>query len=259
MDRNHSTPLLARTLLALVVAMLAALPSGCVRQTRTPVTSLSVEGAGGSMVPPPAPEIVFGPGDKVQISVWRHEDLDMQVIVAPDGTISYPLIGRMQIAGMTYSLLQSLLTEKISVYYVDPQVSINLVESESMKVMVWGEVKTPNVLQLSSGMTVLEALTRAGGLTEDSRTDNILLVRGGRSPAEVYVVDVDALLNRADLRQNVPLEKNDILYVPEQTIVNVERFFRRIAGILAPFVSGTVVYRNIATGNPVGSASALDN
>jgi polysaccharide export outer membrane protein len=211
-----------------------------------------------TLMPPEAPQFVFGPGDSIDISVWRHEDLNMQIKISPDGAISYPLIGRMDIAGMTYPELMGVLTEQIGAYYVDPQVSINILEVSSMKVYVLGYVRSPSVQQIESELDVVGALTKAGWITADSRTNNILLIRGGLEKPELFTIDLDQLLATGDVRQNVPLQKGDILYVPPKTIVNVETFFRRIAGILSPFVSGTVVYRNVTTGNPVGASGALD-
>ncbi len=242
-------------------SLLLVLPlvlAACAHKRATPVTELWNEGSDESLMPPEPPAFVFGPGDTIDISVWRHEDLNMQIRISPDGAISYPLIGRMEIAGMTYPELMGLLTERISAYYVEPQVSINILEVSSMKVYVLGYVRSPSVQQIESELDVVGALTKAGWITSDSRTDNILLIRGGLEEPELFTIDLDQLLATGDVRQNVPLQKGDILYVPPKTIVNVEQFFRRIAGILSPFVSGTVVYRNVTTGNPVGASGALD-
>ncbi len=231
------------------------LGSGCAHRAGVqPATDLASPGASAEPV-----EFVFGPGDEIDISVWRHEDLNMRVKVAPDGTISYPLLGHMQIGGMTYPQLKAVMEEKIAVYYVEPQVSINVHTVASMKVFVLGYVRTPQILQIESGMTVVEALTRAGWVSDDSRTDNILLIRGGLTSPKLFSINLDEMLNAGDTRQNVALQKDDVLYVPAKTIANVEKFFRRIAGIISPFVSGTVVYRNIQSGGSVGTSSALDN
>ena len=243
---------------ALFLLMLPLLSAACAHKQATPVTELWETTDDESLMPPEPPQFVFGPGDSIDISVWRHEDLNMQIKISPDGAISYPLIGRMDIAGMTYPELMGLLTERISAYYVDPQVSVNILEVSSMKVYVLGYVRTPSVQQIESELDVVGALTKAGWITSDSRTNNILLIRGGLEEPELFTIDLDQLLATGDVRQNVPLQKGDILYVPPKTIVNVETFFRRISGILSPFVSGTVIYRNVTTGNPVGASGALD-
>jgi polysaccharide biosynthesis/export protein len=242
-------------------ALLAALvlPS-CARRNVRPVTDLSATDpdSGEALMPETVPEFVFGPGDEIDISVWRHEDLNMQIVISPDGAISYPLVGRLHIAGMTYPDLMAMLSTRISEYYKDPQVSVNISKVSSMKVYVLGYVRNPAILQIESELDVMGALTKVGWLTEDSRTNNILLIRGGLEEPELFTIDIEQLLATGDMRQNVPLQKGDILFVPPKTIVNVENFFRRITGMLSPFVSGTVIYRNVTTGNPVGASGALD-
>ena len=244
-----------------VFALLVSLvmPS-CARRNVRPVTDLApTENVDGEvLMPDTVPEFVFGPGDEIDIAVWRHEDLNMRIVISPDGAISYPLVGRLHIAGMTYPGLMSMLSSRISEYYKEPQVSINVVKVSSMKVYVLGYVRNPSILQIESELDVVGALTKVGWLTEDSRTNNILLIRGGLEDPELYTIDMEQLLATGDMRQNVPLQKGDILFVPPKTIVNVENFFRRITGMLSPFVSGTVIYRNVTTGNPVGASGALD-
>jgi polysaccharide export outer membrane protein len=192
-----------------------------------------------------AQPFVFGPGDKIGIKVFRHPDLDGEVQVAPDGTITLPLAGRVVVAGKTYTDLVTELEAAFKQYYTDASVAVNVVDVNNQKIFVVGEVAQPAVLQITGEMTVLEALTRTGGINPDARTDNILLVRGGLETPQLFTVDVDRLLV-GDLSQNVQLQRMDIVVVPAKTIVNVERFFRHVQGILGPLVSATQVYRNVA-------------
>jgi len=106
-------------------------------------------------------------------------------------------------------------------------------------------VLTPPGPQIPGEMTAPGALTRTGGINPDARTDNSLLVRGGLEEPQLFTVDVNRLL-MGDLSQNVQLQRMDVVVVPAKTIVNVERFFRHVQGILAPVVSATQIYRNIA-------------
>lgn len=208
-------------------------------------------------VPTPE-EFQIGPGDRIQIKVWRHEDLDMDVRVAPDGTISFPLVGTVEVAGKTYTEIRDLLTSSISKYYQDPQVAVNLLELQSQKVLVFGEVASPGVLQLTNELSILEALTRTGGINQYSRTDNVLLVRGGLESPKLYTVDVRSIFAKGDMQQMVFLQRGDIVVVPTKTITNASRFFREVSGVLAPFVGGSAIYRNAISGNAQGTAAALD-
>ncbi len=207
---------------------------------------------------PQPQDFVFGPGDVIDIKVWRHEDLDLSVTIAPDGAISFPLLGRVVVSGKTYPQLVELLELGLAEYVVEPAVAVNIVQISNQKVFILGEVQNPAVLQITTEMSILEALIRTGGINADSRTGNVLLIRGTLDQPELFLVDVAAIYGRGDKTQLVQLQKGDIVYVPTKTIVNVERFFKRISGILGPFVGGSVIYRNSENGNAQGASSVLD-
>lgn len=198
---------------------------------------------------PKADQFTFGPGDVLRIFVWRHDDLSMDVTIAPDGAISYPLVGRLQMAGMNYDQVVKTLQTAIAQYYVDAQVSVNVLAVNSAKVMVFGEVKAPSVLNLTQSMSMLEALVRTGGINVDARTDNVLLIRGGMEKPQLFTVNVADLYGKGDFSQNVVLQAGDIIVVPPKTITNVERFFKRVSSILSPAVSASAIYRNVTTGD----------
>ncbi len=207
----------------------------------------------------PAPEeFQLGPGDRISIRVWRHDDLDMDVTIAPDGTITYPLIGKVEVSGMTYSELVHALKNAIAEYYDDPQVSVNILELKNQKVYVIGEVMSPSVFQLSTEMSILEAMTRAGGINPSSRTQNVLLIRGGMDDPQLYAVDVKSIYTKGDIDQMVNLQRGDIILVPTRTITNVSRYFREVSGALSPFVAGSAIYRNTASSGAQGTSSALE-
>ena len=240
---------MVRTLIRAVVFAVCLLP-GLATAGSNPVT---VE----DMTVTETQAFVFGPGDRFAITVWRHSEMDMEVTIAPDGYITYPLVGRVLVSGMTYPQLVAALETGLSDYYTDVSVAVNVVEIQNQKVFVLGEVSQPAVLQVENDLTVLEALTRTGGINPDSRTDNVLLIRGGLEEPELVVIDVASIYGVGDMSQMVSLQRGDIVYVPAKTITNVERFFRRVQALVAPAVAGTVVYRNSTTGGAQGASSAL--
>lgn len=208
----------------------------------------------------PAPaEFVFGPGDRLSVKVWRHDELDMEITVAPDGGITFPLAGRIQAAGLSYPQLVAEIETALTQYYTDVSVAVNVEEVSNQKVFVLGEVKTPMVLQIENDLSILEAITRTGGIVDDARTDNVLLIRGGMEEPKLYSVDVGSIYGRGELSQLVYLQRGDIVVVPTKTIANVETFFRRIQGMLAPFVGGSAIYRNAVSGGAQGTSSALSD
>lgn len=224
---------------------------------RSPARPENVADAGVPLRLPAAEAFTFGPGDSLRIWVWRHEDLTVDVTVAPDGAISYPLVGRVTVAGLTYDQLVATLQKAIAEYYVDAQVSVNITAVTNQKVIVIGEVQAPQVLQITTELSLLEALTRTGGINPDARTRNVLLIRGGLDTPKLFTVDVDAIYGRGDFSQMVYLQRGDIVYVPAKTITNVERFFRRLQAVLAPAVAGSAVYRNIVSGGSTGASVVI--
>lgn len=209
-------------------------------------------------LPPPA-AFTFGAGDALRIWVWRHDDLTVDVTIAPDGTISYPLVGRITVAGLTYEQLIAQLQSKVGEYYVDATVQVNILQVNNQKVLVLGEVQQPQVMQVKSDLSILEALVTAGGINPDARTSNVLLIRGGLDKPQLYTVNVDALFGKGDMSQMVYLQRGDIVVVPTKTITNVDRFFRHVQAILAPAVGGSAVYRNFLGGGAQGTSSSLSD
>ena len=242
-------------LLILITALLVA-PVDAAKKANGPVNIADADPA-VRKVPTPE-EFQLGPGDRISIQVWRHTDLNMDVTIAPDGSITYPLVGRIVVTGMTYPVLVDHLKKAISEYYEDPQVSVNILELKNQKVFVIGEVTSPSVLQLINQMSILEALTISGGINPSARTTNVLLIRGGVEKPELYVVDVHAIYSQGNTEQMVYLQRGDIVVVPTKTITNVGRYFREVQGTLSPFVAGTAIYRNATTGGAQGTSSALE-
>ena len=237
---------------ALGAFLFAVLPvSGCAPKNRPE----NVAEADVNIALPPSGGFTFGAGDSLRVTVWRHEDLTMELTVAPDGAISFPLVGRLQIAGMTYDEVVKVMQEGIGKYYVDAQVAVNITAVTNQKVLILGEVPNPMVLQITNDLSILEAIVRAGGISQDAHTSNVLLIRGGLEKPKLYTVNVDAIFRQGDLEQMVYLQRGDIVVVPPKTITNVQRFFQRISSIIGPAVSGSTIYRNVLYGTSVGGGS----
>jgi len=203
-------------------------------------------------------EFRLGPGDRIAIAVWRHPDLDMEITIAPDGTITYPLVGRIEVAGLTFTQIVERLGLAISEFYEAPQVTVNVVELKNQKVIVLGEVTSPSVLQLSNEMSILEALTHAGGINASAKTENVLLIRGGVDAPELYALNVRSIYTTGAMDQLVMLQQGDIVVVPTRTITNVSRYFRDVQSVLSPFVAGSAIFRNTVSGGAQGTSSVLE-
>ncbi len=133
--------------------------------------------------------------------------------VAPDGTIFFPFVGRMQAAGKTVSDIRSELATRLVPYIRNPQVDVRVLSFRSQKVQVTGEVKSPGPLAISDvPLTLVDAITRSGGSTSIADIQRVRLTRN----KQLYVLDANSLLDRGDTRQNVMLQAGDIINVPDR-------------------------------------------
>lgn len=182
------------------------------------------------------PELILGPGDKVEISVYRHDDLAKTLQVDPSGRIMYPLIGDIKVSGLTVFGLRDTLRDKLAKFIVDPQVVVNVSTTLSQKVIVLGEVKSPGYFQADGSITALEAISRAGGFTTEGQSKTVMLIRSGQMKPALYSLNLQKALEDGDLRQNLLLQRGDIVYVPRTLIADVDSFFKHMSTILQPIV-----------------------
>jgi polysaccharide export outer membrane protein len=187
-------------------------------------------------VQPRVSEFVLGVGDSLDIAIYRNDDLKTSTKINPTGKIMFPLIGEVQAAGKSLSALRDELTERFSKYLVDPQISISVSSVQSQKVMVLGEVRNPGIYTYDADLTIMDAVAKAGGWTSDARTSNVLLLRKVSGKVSTKSMDMDAALESGSLSENLPLQRNDIVFVPTKKIANIARFMSYISNILSPIV-----------------------
>ena len=133
--------------------------------------------------------------------------------VAPDGTIFFPFVGRMQAGGKTVGDIRSELAARLVPYIRNPQVDVRVLSFRSQKVQVTGEVKSPGPLAISDvPLTLLDAITRSGGSTSIADIQRVRLTRN----KQLYVLDANSLLDKGDTRQDVMLQAGDIINVPDR-------------------------------------------
>ncbi|MDC4227911.1 MAG: polysaccharide biosynthesis/export family protein [Candidatus Manganitrophus sp.] len=140
-------------------------------------------GANRRVDPKRSDEYVLGPGDVIQIVVWRNEHLSKTLPVRPDGKISLPLVDDLQASGVTPSQLKEMIAKGLKQFIDNPIVTVIVSEVNNYKVSVLGEVKKPGVYLLKGRTTLLEAISMAEGFTEFATTNNILLMKTANRPA----------------------------------------------------------------------------
>ena len=156
----------------------------------------------------------FNPGDVVRVSVWREEVLDRQALVQPDGTISFPLVGQVAAAGRTAAAVQAEIAQRIDQYIPDAVVTVELLEPRGNKIYVIGEVNRPGEYQLGRPITVVQAISLAGGFTPFAGTGKIRILRQQGEAETVLNFDYNRLEGGRDLAANIELAAGDTVIVP---------------------------------------------
>lgn len=159
-------------------------------------------------------EYLIGPEDLLEIVVWKEEGLRKEVLVRPDGGISFPLIGDLQAEGKTPSALQAEITRLLSRYIPRPSVSVSLLKTASYKIYVIGKVNKPGEFTLGRPVDVLQALSLAGGLTPFASADAIRILRKARDAETSFLFDYRKVQRGMDLDQNIQLRSGDTVVVP---------------------------------------------
>jgi polysaccharide export outer membrane protein len=161
---------------------------------------------------------IIGPGDNVNIFVWRNPEVSMSVPVRPDGKITTPLVEDLQASGKTPTELARKIEEVLGTYIKDPSVTVivtGFVGPYDQQVRVIGEATSPQALPYRENMTLLDLMIAVGGLTEFAAGNNAVLVRRVNGREMQYRLRIDDLIDEGDISANVPMLPGDILIVPE--------------------------------------------
>ena len=156
---------------------------------------------------------MIGPEDVLYIHVWREDALSRTVPVRMDGNISLPLIHEIKAAGLTPIQLEEAIAEKLKGFYENPNVSVTVLETNSFKVYVSGEVRTPGVYRLRSETTILQIIPMAGGFTDWAKQKKILVIRKENGKEKRFTVDYKKAM-KGDPSSNVILKPGDTIIVP---------------------------------------------
>jgi len=156
----------------------------------------------------------IGAGDVLSISVWKEEDMQLEVLVRPDGGITFPLAGEIQAGGLTTKALTEVLAEKLKRYIPRPNVTVSVLRSESNKIYVIGKVNRPGEFIATGRLDVLQALTKAGGITPFADADEIKIIRRTETGMSVKTFDYDDVIRGKRLHMNIILKAGDTVVVP---------------------------------------------
>lgn len=160
-------------------------------------------------------QYVIGPEDVLYIHVWREEPLTRTVPVRMDGMISLPLIQEVKAEGLTPYQLKEALTQRLKQFIESPSVTVTVMEANSFKVYVSGQVRTPGVIRLRSETTILQLIPMVGGFTDWANQKKILIIRKEEGKEKRIVVNYKKLIKGDAPGSNVILKAGDTVVVPD--------------------------------------------
>ncbi|KEO99077.1 hypothetical protein EH32_08215 [Erythrobacter litoralis] len=168
------------------------------------------------------PDYRVNSGDQLEISVWREDELQREVMVLPDGTMSFPLIGTITAAGKTASEIEQQISSRLESNFVDgdvPDVTVTVARTSGLQFSVIGKVQSPGIFTPGRYVTILEALSFSGGVTEFASLSNIVVVRKSGETLTVVPVDLSDVLrsksvSAADVSALPMIRSGDTIIVP---------------------------------------------
>ena len=159
-------------------------------------------------------DYTIGPGDVLEISVWKEEALTKLVNVLPDGKIAFPLIGEAMASGWTVAQLKKEIETRLSRFVPDPVLSVSVHQMNSLMIYVVGKVNRPGRFELNTNIDVLQALALAGGLNSFAKRGQIKVFRKNDGKTKIFDFDYDDVTEGKKLTQNIQLVRGDVVVVP---------------------------------------------
>jgi len=212
------------TLTILVLMVLLGIPSGAQdasNAAKDKKDAPAIASITNPRVAPPMPvsatddpDYVIGPGDMLNISVWKEADLSGTVPVRPDGKVSLPLLSDVQAAGTTPTKLAGSIAERLRQYLTDPRVTVIVTAANSRRVFLIGEVVRPGAIPMLPNMTLLQALSTGGGFSQLARIKKMYVLRTDNDKQIKLPVNYKAAISGEAPDQNIVLKPGDTIVVP---------------------------------------------
>jgi polysaccharide export outer membrane protein len=175
---------------------------------------VAAQAAAATVATPDQSKYLLGPEDAVEISVWKEPELTRQLVVRPDGKITYPLIGEVQASGRTVTQLQEEVLKRLEKFVTDAHVTVILLKAQNYKIYVTGKVNKPGEFVIGKPVNVMQAISMAGGLTPFASPGSIVVLRTIGGKEEVYPFNYKDVARGEFLEQNRTLLPGDVVVVP---------------------------------------------
>ena len=227
-----------------VLALAAGCASGSVERINSRITSPEV-----ITKKPPDATYTVDPPDSIRIEFINEPELTREAQVRTDGCVTLPYVVDVKVAGMTTTEISAKLEDLYGKYYKEPKLLVTVTAYRSKHIYVYGEVRSPGMFPYTGSQTVADAIGGAGGLTRRCAPGRVKVVRGDIENPERYKVNLSRLILKGDLRQDVSLAENDVVYVPPSALAWVGY---QIESVLFPFQS---VLSLMSTAQTVGGTT----
>jgi polysaccharide export outer membrane protein len=160
------------------------------------------------------PSYIVQPGDTLTVTVWKEQDLQGDILVRPDGGLTFPLAGEVQAAGHTVEDIRKTLQSRLTKYIPDPVVTVLVKKTDGSRIFVVGKVNRPGDFPLIRPMDVMQALSLAGGATPYADVNGIKVLRRDGTRQEEFPFRYDDVRRGKNLSQNILLHSGDTVIVP---------------------------------------------
>ncbi len=204
---------------ALAAALAVAVLSGCGTVVKNPAPIPTA-------ARPASLAYVIEPGDELDVRFFYNPELNEEVMVRPDGAISLPLVGQIDAAGRTVTDLENALRQSYSRELRQAAITVIVKGFAGQRVYVDGQVGEPQMVNILGSMTALQAIASAGGITADSKLEEVLVIRraGAAGKPVVIPLNLSKAIDGTDTAQDMPLQPYDIVYVPRTAIAEVNQW-----------------------------------
>lgn len=208
---------MSNKLLFALALLLVSMNAGAAvaRQKSAPQPEESASANAGTLAETENPGIYrLRQGDRILISVWRETTLQREVVVLPDGSITFPLIGRVAVASLSAPEVEQIVTVRLKKFLPDPDVSVVIVGIDGNRAYVTGKVIHPGSLVINGPISVLQAISIVGGLDRFADQGGIKVIRTNADGQEVLPVDYSDIISGKDISTNILLKAGDTIVVP---------------------------------------------
>jgi protein involved in polysaccharide export with SLBB domain len=205
--------------LLLLAGCASTKPAAAPLASSTATTQITAKQPAAELLNPPSAPFTLGPGDRIEVELLGDAASRTELTLGPDGKIYFQMLPGLDISGLTLRQTKTELEKALGEYLKDPQVSVNLRDVKSKHVWLMGRVGQPGLYPLTGPMTLVEALTLAGGTSQSTSLETTeeladlrhsFVIRQG----EMLPVDFDRLLRQGDMKQNIYLQADDFVFVP---------------------------------------------